>query len=57
MPREEDAVPPWRGESGEAARDRRDHPVEQEGDKDIKKGGIERSGGRRPSPGRRGASG
>jgi hypothetical protein len=47
---------PRRGESGEAARDRRDHPVEQEGDKDIKEGGIERSGERGPRPGRRGAT-
>lgn len=27
-------------------RDRRDHPVEQEGDKDIKEGGMEQTGRR-----------
>jgi len=29
-------------------KDERDRPVEQEGDKDVKEGGMEQTGGRRP---------
>jgi hypothetical protein len=33
-----------RSERARRARDWRDHPVEREGDKDIKEGGMERTG-------------
>ncbi len=49
MPSNNDASRHRRGEGGAAKPDRRDRPVEREGDRDIKQGGMERTGADAPA--------